>query len=62
MLERSNKLVLPWERSDQGSALELALFSIFINDLEKGNNNEMAKFADDTNYSDQSILQKVSLY
>lgn len=62
MLEHSNKLFSPWERSDQISTLELALFNIFINDLEKGIKNEMVKFADDTNNSKQSIPQKVSLY
>jgi len=51
-------LFSPWERSDHRFALEHVLFSIFINDLEKGINNEMEKFADDTNYSEQSILQK----
>lgn len=62
MLEHSKKLFSPWERSYQIPALELVLFSIFINDQEKGINNEMAKFADDANYSEQPILQKVSLY
>lgn len=51
MLENSNKLFSPWERSDQISALEIVLFNIFINYLEEGINNEMVKFADDTNYS-----------
>lgn len=60
-MKHSNKLFSPWERSDQGSALELILFSTFINDLEKRINNEMAKFADDANYLEQSILQKVLL-
>lgn len=40
----------PWERSDQITALELALFNIFLDGLEKGINNEMVKSADDTNY------------
>lgn len=62
MLEHSNKLFSPWDRSDQTSALELALFNIFTNDLEKGIDNELVKFADGTNYSKQSIPQKVSLY
>lgn len=43
MLENSNKLFSPWERSDQISALEIVLFNIFINDLEEGINNEMVK-------------------
>lgn len=59
MLEHSNKLFSPWERSNHTSALELVLFGIFINDLEKVINNEVAKFADDSNYSEQSVLQKV---
>lgn len=58
MLENSKKLFSPWERSDQISALEIVLFNMFINDLEKGINNEMVKFADDTNYSKQSIPQR----
>ncbi|CAM4598511.1 unnamed protein product [Caretta caretta] len=32
----------------QGSVLGLILFNLFINDLEKGVNSEVAKFADDT--------------
>lgn len=62
MLKRSNKLFSPWERRDQGSALELVLFTTFTNDLEEGINNEAAKFADDGNRLEQSILQKASSY